>query len=436
MDKKVFDSFIKSFREESAKFPDKRVGKNSVYQIEDIVLSAFSMFHMQSSSFLSFQRTMEGKEGKNNANSLFGLKKIPTDNHIRDMLDEINPNYIEPLFEELVSTLKKREILKAYSYLDSYLVLLDGTGYHASKTISCEKCLTREYTKDIITYHHQAITPIIASPNLKRVIPLMPELIENSDGTDKQDCEINTSKRWLKRDIALDLPIILLGDDLYSREPFCKDTLQSGKSFIFVAKEESHKVAYEHIKFLDNLNELESHQESQGRAYKQELWKYKFVNEIPINSNSDALRVNWVSVEVYNKSNKRTYYNTFITNIEITQENVAQIAKAGRARWKIENENNNTLKTKGYHLEHNFGHGKKYLSGFLFTLNILAFLLHTVLNHLDENYAKARAKSTRVEFFNTIEILTRLIYFDSWDSLMKFLTRDRDAPLLRASDFK
>ena len=133
---------------------------------------------------------------------------------------------------------------------------------------------------------------------------------------------------------------------------------------------------------------------------------------------------------------KVSYYNTFITNIEITQENVAQIAKAGKARWKIENENNNTLKTKGYHLEHNFGHGKKYLSEFLFTLNILAFLLHTVLNHLDENYAKARAKSTRVEFFNTIEILTRLIYFDSWDSLMKFLTRDRDAPLLRASDFK
>ena len=105
-------------------------------------------------------------------------------------------------------------------------------------------------------------------------------------------------------------------------------------------------------------------------------------------------------------------------------------------RVKIENENNNTLKTKGYHLEHNFGHGKKYLSGFLFTLNILAFLLHTVLDYLDLNYAKAREKVTRVEFFNSVEILTKLIYFDSWDSLMKFLTRDRDSPLVCASDFK
>ena len=174
-----------------------------------------------------------------NASSLFGVDKIPSDNHIRDILDNINPNHIEPLFEELLNTLKKRGILEKYKYLDSYLVLLDGTGYHSSKTISCEKCLTREYTKGTITYHHQAITPIIASPNSKHIIPLMPELIENSDGTDKQDCEINTSKRWLKRDISLGLPIILLGDDLYSREPFCKDTLKCGKSFIFVAKEDS-----------------------------------------------------------------------------------------------------------------------------------------------------------------------------------------------------
>ena len=50
----------------------------------------------------------------------------------------------------------------------------------------------------------------------------------------------------------------------------------------------------------------------------------------------------------------------------------------GRARWKIENENNNTLKTAGYHLEHNFGHGKQYLASLLATMNILAFLFHTM----------------------------------------------------------
>ena len=90
---------------------------------------------------------------------------------------------------------------------------------------------------------------------------------------------------------------------------------------------------------------------------------------------------------------------------------------------------------KGYHLEHNFGHGKEHLSGFLFTLNILAFLFHTVLEFLDENYAKAREKSPRAEFFKEIEVLTKHFYFDDWDTLMLFMIRDRDSPMIHASDF-
>ena len=44
------------------------------------------------------------------------------------------------------------------------------------------------------------------------------------------------------------------------------------------------------------------------------------------------------------------YHNAFITQEKITKKTVAQVVTAGRTRWKIENENNNTLKTKGYHL--------------------------------------------------------------------------------------
>jgi len=59
------------------------------------------------------------------------------------------------------------------------------------------------------------------------------------------------------------------------------------------------------------------------------------------------------------------------------------LAEGGRSRWKIENENNNTLKTKGYHLEHNFGHGKENLCSVLTSLNILAFLMHIFLDFND-----------------------------------------------------
>ena len=275
---------------------------------------------------------------------------------------------------------------------------------------------------------------MIASPNMKQVVPLMPELIKNDDGEEKQDCEINASKRWLQSSKSLNLEAILLGDDLYSHEPFCKETVKSGYSFIFVAKEDSHKVMYEQIKLIEGIGEIDTHETVEGKANEKEHWQYKFLNEVPINGKKDALKVNWVEVVVIDKKGKE-YHNAFITDIEINKNNVHEITRAGRTRWKIENENNNILKTKGYHLEHNFGHGKEHLSGFLFTLNILAFLFHTVLEFLDENYAKAREKSPIAEFFKETEVLTKHFYFDSWDNLMLFMIRDRDGPMIHASDF-
>lgn len=435
MNKKVFRKFIDSFRKEAEAFPDKRKGKNISIKMVDIGLSAFSMFHMQSSSFLKFQRKMEEKEGRNNAKSLFEIDKIASDNHIRDMLDYVDPSYLKPLYTELFGYLKKTKILDTYLYMGKYLVLLDGTHYHSSKTICCKSCLTKKYKEGEISYSHQAITPVIGSPFMKPIIPLFPELIKNGDGEDKQDCEINASKRWLNSSKPPNLEIIILGDDLYSHEPFCRNVIEKGDDFIFVAKEESHKVMYEHIKFLEGINEIDEYQTEHGRAHKKEYWSYKFVNQVPINGNEDALKVNWIEVKIRYKNREKEYKNAFITNIEITQENVHEIAFGGKTRWKVENENNNTLKTKGYHLEHNFGHGKNHLSGFLFTLNILAFLFHTVLDFLDKNYAKAREKSPRKEFFTEIDVLTKYFYFDSWDTLMLFMIRDRDSPMIHASNF-
>ena len=114
--------------------------------------------------------------------------------------------------------------------------------------------------------------------------------------------------------------------------------------------------------------------------------------------------------------------NAFATNHLITEQNLEALVVAGRTRWKVENENNNTLKTKGYSLEHNFGHGKKYLSSFLATLNILSLLFHTLLELLDAKYQLIRAHlPTRKTFFDDLRALTRYLCFDSWDHLLSFM---------------
>lgn len=143
----------------------------------------------------------------------------------------------------------------------------------------------------------------------------------------------------------------------------------------------------------------------------------------------DALRVNWCEITTTTEEGKVLYHNTFATSLAIDDKNVAEIVGAGRSRWKIENENNNTLKTKGYHFEHNYGHGQKYLSFLLASLIILAFPTHTVLEWMDEKYCLPRKKlPSRRRLFNDIRTLTSYLVFDSWDALLDFMLSGFDTP--------
>jgi hypothetical protein len=89
---------------------------------------------------------------------------------------------------------------------------------------------------------------------------------------------------------------------------------------------------------------------------------------VPLKEAKDALLVNWAELTILDKEGNIRKRFSFATNHSITRDNVVALIKAGRARWKIENEHNNNLKTKGYNLEHNFGHGKDNLSNLLLTV--------------------------------------------------------------------
>jgi len=154
-----------------------------------------------------------------------------------------------------------------------------------------------------------------------------------------------------------------------------------------------------------------------------EIWSYRFTNEVPLRGDDDALMVNWCELTIsHEKSGEQLYHNAFATLHPLTESTVVEIVAAGRARWKVENENNNVLKTKGYHLEHNFGHGKVHLAAVLVTLNLLAFLFHTVFGLVDAKYQLLRrALGARQTFFNDVRTLMRYLVFENWDHLLDFM---------------
>ncbi len=115
-----------------------------------------------------------------------------------------------------------------------------------------------------------------------------------------------------------------------------------------------------------------------------------------LRGDEESIDINWCEITIRNEQSEVIYINAFVTDHLITEENCVDIVTAGRTRWKMENEHNNTLKTKGYHLEHR----KENLSEFLFTLNIIAFLFHSVLHLHDRHYQAIRNElGSRKTFF-------------------------------------
>jgi hypothetical protein len=430
----IFDFLVESMSDTIHTIVDSRKQrKNLKYSLHDIVLSAFSIFYFQNKSWLSFQRSAQTSKGLSNAQTMFSIKDIPSDNHIRKILDTITPKCFKMIYEKILLKIKSLGILKSFTYLDEYLLIaLDGTYYHSSKNISC-KCCQKRVDKETaeIHYFHSVITPTIVHPNHKKVIPLMQEFIDNSDGKDKQDCEINASKRWVDNfNNQTEKKLIMLGDDLYSREPMIQNILDKKHSYIFVAKPTSHKYLYEQIEMIRNLGTLDTKKQEKIVHGKKQITTYSYINDVMIKSSQgkkvQSLTTNWCEVIVTNVNGKKLYHNCFITNIPLHANNVADIIQAGRTRWKIENENNNTLKTKGYNLEHNFGHGQKNLSKILCSLNILAFLFHTVQELEDELYSELRDNiGSREQFFHGINFLTTMFNFKSFNHMIEFILKSR-----------
>ena len=423
---KTWDEHLAHLRQVVGEFPDHRTGENLSYSMEDFGLAAFSVFFTQCPSFLAHQKAMQQAKGQSNAQSLFHLEEIPCDNKIRTALDPVPPEKLFACYDAAFESLYLSGQLESWRTLaDKLLITLDGTWYYSSNKIHCDNCSSLEHQSGDKTYYHSAVTPVVVAPGHEHAIPLRPEFITPQDGHTKQDCEIAASKRWLEKNSAQYAPLraILLGDDLYCHQPFCRQTLLHGFDFIFVCKPDSHTTLYHWVHLLQrpDLGVLTERVRVGAHFH---TFTYRYANGVPLAEGQDALKVNWCEVTVTDHNKEVIYHNGWVTNLTLTDQNVAAIAAAGRARWKIENENNNTLKTKGYHLEHNFGHGKKHLSSLLAAMNILAFLYHTFLSFTDERYRLIRATlPTRKTFFDDLRALTRYWLFPSWDALMDFMMR-------------
>jgi hypothetical protein len=397
----------------------------------DAGMAAFSVFFMQSQSFLAHQQRLQqgAGHGRSNCETLFEMTAIPCDNQIRALLDPVEPEHFFPVFDAARDALQQGGGLDTFRRLDGHvLIAFDGTEYFGSDKICCPNCSSRARAGGKIEYFHTLMSATLVAPGHNRVVPLPPEFVAPQDGSDKQDCESRAVRRWLKAHGSryAKLDPVYLGDDLFSRQPICEDVLAAGGHFLFVCKPTSHKTLQEWLEGIDLPRRVIAVKHGKSRA----THTYRWIEAVPLRDGDDAMLVNWLEIEIADASGKVTFRNSFVTDLPVDADTVVDLAAAGRARWKIENETFNVLKTKGYNLEHNFGHGKQNLAAVLATLNLLAFAIHTVCDIGDELWSAAREKHrSRTHFFNNLAAITSFLIFPSWTDLLQTLAYAKPPPV-------
>ncbi len=419
-----FGSLRNSLSSLFCNFTDIRDPAKIDYSIHDAMMSGFACMYFQDPSLLQFQERLKEAENRNNLETLFAVNNIPGQTQLRDIVDEVKSEQLRPIFKESFSRLQRgRHLLPYQLFPGLYLCSIDGTQYFHSQSIHCDSCLTTEHKNGDISYSHKVLQAAIMHPDKRQVIPLMPEEIRNTDGNIKQDCEINAAKRLIPN-IKKDHPqlgLIIVGDDLFSRQPFITDVLTTGYHYIFTVKPNSRKYLMEWVDAYDkeDINEL-CIIDKKGRTH-----KYEWVNHVPLFGSSDSIECSFFRYQIISKdkhgNDKITYKSSWVTDLEINEENVEILVQGARCRWKIENECFNTLKNQGYYIEHNYGHGEKNLCFNFFILTLLAFFFHQIFELTDHLYQACRNKfGSKQNMWNSLRSYIMILVYDTWEILLDF----------------
>ena len=402
----------------------------SEYSWQDCVMSGLAVFGFKCPSLLQFEKQKSTEPMvRRNLRTLYKVGKSPSDTCLRERLDQVSPRQLRKPFKKIFSYLQRGKVLESYRYLNGrYIVSVDGTGQYSSKQVSCKNCCEKAHKDGSKTYYHQMLGAAVVHPDQKVVIPLAPEPIIKGDGATKNDCERNASKRLLS-DLRREHPhlkLLIVEDGLASNFPHLSLLDELKMDYIIGVKPGDHAYLFEWIRDLKAIR----YSWTDAGSTQHDFECYV---DVPINNTHHDYRVNVMIYTETSASGKQQQFS-WVTKLAITEENVEQIMRAARARWRIENETFNTLKNQGYHFEHNYGHGYENLCSVMTMLMLLAFLIDQVQQLCCKAYQKARQHmGTFSGLFEFVRSLIRLFVWESFCQLWIFIAspENRAPPEMR-----
>jgi len=397
--------------------------------LPDCLMSGLAIFGLKFPSLLQFDESQDDGAIKHNLKTLYGVNDAPCDTSMRARLDKVDPRALRSAFTSIFSLLQRGKVLEDYKVLGKYLVIAcDGTGMFSSDTVHCENCCEKHHKDGRISYYHQMLGAVVVHPDQKEVFPLCPEPISKVDGSTKNDCEQNAMKQLLA-DFQREHPrleAIFTEDALSAKGPYLRCILEIGAHFIVNVNATGNPSLFEWLKGIKL--------EKKTIQTKKETIELQFYQGVPLNDSNHDLQVNFIDCIAKDKKGKITHFS-WITDLLVTQDNVYSLARAGRARWHIENETFNTLKNQGYQFEHNFGHGYKNLSHVFGLLMFLAFLIDQVQQRCCGLFQEALEKAKRKNrFWEKLRMFALEFYVDSWVALFAAMSKKRGVQIVELAN--
>jgi hypothetical protein len=275
---------------------------------------------------------------------------------IKSSLDGVPIELLRPLLPELFEKIRRagwapdwKSEIPSGQHQGAYDTLaLDGSDYFHSTKVECPSCLVRQETSGEVHFRHTVVSATLVKAGTPRVLPLDVEEVRNLDGAVKQDCELNAAKRLIARvhQEHPRMPLVVLGDDLYSHEPFILQLRAARLHSVLVCLPTSHPELYKWGEEIETLGGGEHGTWQEGPACRRRSFTYRVVRSVPLTA-SHRVWGTLVEVWEHNRAGAQVYHNAWFTDLEVDADNVAQVVQLGRSRWKIENEQFNVQKNHG-----------------------------------------------------------------------------------------
>ena len=322
---------------------------------------------------------------RQNLRTLFDLATVPTDKTARVRVDEVKTEDLHGLFPALLGSLGEfswRQDLQTAT--GELLLVIDGTQSFSSKQIHCDHCRITKHQDGTRTYSHQAVVAAVVHPTDSTSLPIGVEPVSRQDGVRKNDCEQVAAKRLLRRirEQYPELKFMVVADALYATGPMIKLLEELSMSYLLVVKPGRHQQGPLAYWARSGHAEARWHVPSQRDATAERqprdrgTLRYRVLPKQALNGKHPELQGTVLQGERWPKKGGRKLVGEWFTNHPVTPRQAAKFVRWARRRWSIENCIFKTLKAlTGMNFEHNFGHGKEFLSNNLTQFMVAAALM-------------------------------------------------------------